>query len=159
MQEVFKEYKTHLLGLSKLKDWPCIKWSIEIPGLSEPMEYHTGLGHAFTKQDKKEKQKILTLSSSDKEIFCMDLLKAYNLKNSFYLNSLHHLYVKIPKIEDVLECLKTDKECGEMSFYEFCENFGYDKDSISALNTHFACMQTAQKMRNFDFSKYLTEEN
>jgi hypothetical protein len=47
-----------------------------------------------------------------------------------------------------LYCMISDMDCGEYSsFQDFCDNLGYDNDSIKALETYQACQQGARKFR------------
>lgn len=54
---------------------------------------------------------------------------------------------KTPSESDFLECLYSDADAGSMTFSEFCDNFGYSNDSISALNIYRECEETARKIR------------
>lgn len=51
-----------------------------------------------------------------------------------------------PEMEDVLDCLLSDARAGEMTFDEFCNEFGYDNDSIKILNAYKECKKTADKL-------------
>ena len=53
-----------------------------------------------------------------------------------------------PSAADVLACIVSDALAGEMSFHEFCREFGYDDDSRKAKATHRACQGMA-KVRGF----------
>lgn len=50
-----------------------------------------------------------------------------------------------------------DAEAGQKSIDEFCDDLGYDNDSIKALDVYRACMKTAQKLRGFKFPEGLGE--
>lgn len=53
-----------------------------------------------------------------------------------------------PDAASFLHCMLSDMEAGEhCSFQDFCDNFGYDNDSIKALETYQACQQGARKFR------------
>lgn len=52
-----------------------------------------------------------------------------------------------PTAYDLLYCLQSDCQAAEGSFDDFCSNFGYDNDSIKALNTYNACCEGAKKLR------------
>jgi len=52
-----------------------------------------------------------------------------------------------PRAADVLYCLTSDAQAEHMSFAWWCANFGYDTDSISALNTYNECVKEAEKLR------------
>jgi len=55
--------------------------------------------------------------------------------------------VEPPKLDDVLYCLVSDAEAENMGFADWCDNFGYDTDSRSALATYLECQETASKLR------------
>ena len=46
-----------------------------------------------------------------------------------------------PPLSDVLECLRSDASAMYESFENWCDEFGYDNDSIKALTTHSACQK------------------
>jgi hypothetical protein len=54
---------------------------------------------------------------------------------------------KPPRLDDVLHSLVSDYEAMEMSFYEWCSNFGYDTDSMKAQQIYMACQSNGLKMR------------
>ena len=47
-----------------------------------------------------------------------------------------------PTAETVLDCLLSDASAGEMTFEEFCSEFGYDTDSRKAEATYRACVRS-----------------
>lgn len=53
-----------------------------------------------------------------------------------------------PELADVVSCLMSDAQAGQMSFDEFCSEFGYDSDSRKALATWEACVNTAGPLRH-----------
>jgi len=53
-----------------------------------------------------------------------------------------------PEVRDVLECLFLDASAGEMTFDEFCREFGYDTDSRRAYDAWEACRRTRRRLRN-----------
>ena len=52
-----------------------------------------------------------------------------------------------PRASDVLFALISDAEAADMSFSEWCDNYGYDNDSISAFNTYRECEETGRELR------------
>lgn len=54
---------------------------------------------------------------------------------------------KKPKVADVLHSLIFDASAADENFYDWCANFGYSDDSIKAMNTYKACLETAQALR------------
>jgi hypothetical protein len=56
---------------------------------------------------------------------------------------------KTPKPWDVLFSLCSDAIMGNMSFKEFCNEFGYDEDSRKAEATYKQCVQMSAKLKVF----------
>ena len=51
-----------------------------------------------------------------------------------------------PEINSVLDALRTDF-IDDLSFQDFCLDFGYPTDSISALKTYKACLRNTEKVK------------
>lgn len=56
---------------------------------------------------------------------------------------------KKPTIADVLYSLFTDASAADYNFSDWCDTFGYSDDSIKALNTYKACLETATALRKY----------
>ena len=56
--------------------------------------------------------------------------------------------VKPLKIDDVLNCLVLDAQSGSECFDDFCDNFGYNQDSIKASEIYNNCKKNAKKLKN-----------
>lgn len=54
---------------------------------------------------------------------------------------------KKPKVADVLHSLILDASAADENFHDWCANYGYSDDSIKAMNTYKACLETAQALR------------
>lgn len=54
---------------------------------------------------------------------------------------------KPPTLDDVLSSLLLDSTAAQDSFEEWCDNFGYDTDSRSALDTYLQCQESYHKLR------------
>ena len=52
-----------------------------------------------------------------------------------------------PEIKDVLYCLVMEYTSGSETFQDFCDEFGYDNDSIKSLNIFKACQKNSEKMK------------
>lgn len=52
-----------------------------------------------------------------------------------------------PTQEEVLQCLVSDHDAGQYSFYDFCSAFGYSEDSISAFEIYRKCEITTKAIR------------
>lgn len=52
-----------------------------------------------------------------------------------------------PRAADVLYCILSDAEAIDCSFSDWCDMFGYDSDSIKALETYRECEKTGRELR------------
>lgn len=52
-----------------------------------------------------------------------------------------------PKHDDVMHALVSDADACDMSFEDWCADFGYDPDSRKALQTYLTCQETTAKLR------------
>lgn len=53
----------------------------------------------------------------------------------------------LPRLADVVSCLLLDMSAGEMTYDDFCSDFGYDTDSRKAYDIWLTCVDHAAKMR------------
>lgn len=68
-----------------------------------------------------------------------------------------------PQADDVLQCLQSDCQSGGLTHQEFCEEFGYDSDSIEQRDIYLKCQDSLNKLRklfgaNFNNFMELVEE-
>ena len=54
-----------------------------------------------------------------------------------------------PKVENVLDCLKSDYFVAQDGFEEFCANCGYSNDSIKSLKTYKIIKKQSKKLETF----------
>ena len=59
-----------------------------------------------------------------------------------------------PSVPRVLSSLLSDARAGEMSFYEFCNEFGYDTDNRSAIKTWRACARFVPRLQKLLGDRY-----
>ena len=52
-----------------------------------------------------------------------------------------------PKVAGVLYSLLMGASAADENFHDWCANYGYDDDSIKALNTYKACLETGAALR------------
>ena len=64
-----------------------------------------------------------------------------------------------PKVASVLYSLLSDASAEQRNFYEWCSDYGYSTDSISALNAYRACLDTAAALRKCFSNELLAELN
>lgn len=117
---------------AKSDDWreTSHEWIVTINDQS--FSYYTGLGHreaqTFTKVE-------------------FDRLKYKNLTDAGVQELLKISKPTPPKLDDVLHSLVMDADACEMSFDEWCDNFGSSTDSRKALETYLACQENTGKLR------------
>ena len=129
------------------KEWPCDSWLIQFNGVG--FEYKTGIGHRISHEKNKhrlnlkvqsqikELKNILCLSTNDRAII------ETNTKGT---------YAVMPTQASVLYCLLLDASVLDTSFTHWADDFGYDQDSLKALNVYNACCDNA-KLFNSIFSR------
>lgn len=109
------------------KGWKCDEWRVTLSKGAGKIEcpYYTGLGH----------RKIPALQ------------KARVLKE--YHHSRHAEFAKpvAPHAADVLHSLTLDGQAADMSFHDWCADYGYDSDSIKALGIYNECCKTGRELR------------
>ena len=119
--------------------------------------YFTGFGHVYhTKKSIESFRKEHSLAEDDVTINVTNysLIKEYFRKTNTLSSSK---FLTIVKRKDVEHCLHLDAKCGEMSFYDFCDELGYNQDSIKDFETYRACMETSHKMRGYKYFEGVEE--
>lgn len=139
------DFSTKHLGLF-LNDelWSHDKWIVTIEG--QTFDYSTGIGHrewdrakAWGNDGQAEFKRVLNMNpKKDREN-----LNHYHAK----LQSISK--VKPLEIDNILYSLVMDAYAGTLSHTDFCDNFGYDPDSIKGLSTYMECQKTLTKLRTF----------
>lgn len=119
--------------------------------------YFEGVGHSKVSRSRLSGNKNF-VAIKDDDVICavQKANRGYGRKPT--IDYYTYCYRKVPSSLDVLSCLKSDAECGDMSFNEFCDNYGYDNDSLKALDVYRQCMSTADKLRGYKFPKELDED-
>jgi hypothetical protein len=119
------KYSAKLVGPTKRDKWECDAWRVSFVRGNAEMEtdYFTGTGHRKSKTPNLKPGRFGYMAPSP----------------------------VTPCAADVLYSLCLDAEAESESFQNWCDNFGYDSDSISALNTYQACERIARDLyRVFD---------
>jgi hypothetical protein len=109
----------------------------------QEFDFYTGLGNRAP-SDAVAKQQATWgyqgLTANDKKG-----LTSYGRR---YLADVEKLRKPItPTAASVLHCLVLDAQAANSTFRNWCDDFGYDDDSISARNTYDACQKTADQLR------------
>lgn len=110
---------------------------------SESFDFFTGMGNrapATPKQKQEASYSFQGLTEKDRQ--------GITMYGKQYLAKVESLRKPVaPAAAAVLNCLLLDAEASSTSFRNWCDEFGYDDDSISARNTYDACQENADKLR------------
>ncbi len=138
-------YKAEFVGTKKDQNWERDQFVVIFSNgkISESFDFSTGIGHRLSligtnyKLSGKQIESVKTL----KETIGTDRLDNTVIKLS------SGGYVVKPTQASVLYCLLSDADLGSESFDDFCDNLGYNSDSIADFKTYQACMATAKQLR------------
>lgn len=142
-----------LVRANNVRDkWQCDSWLISLTkgNVSREFEYHTGTGHRVISNADSERilreyggelykdvtdGKIKRKGQTDFQRRCMN--REYQLRAKPFA----------PHVTGLLYSLILDSSACDQSFDSWCEDYGYDNDSIKARNTYDACQKNTDNMR------------
>lgn len=124
------KFEIDYLGFEANAAWPAHRWTVKINGAS--FEYRTGAGHA---------------TPFFRDTFPGARRNARPTDRPVIADADRQAWVDVPKADDVLACLLDDARAGSESFDDFASNYGVSSDSLKALDTYRACMDTAARLR------------
>lgn len=109
-------------------DWQCDQWRVTLSSKAgfHSFDYFTGLGHRTKAAPMHNPPRINTIA---------------------WVNWQKTRKPRKPKVVDVLHSLILDASAADENFHDWCANYGYSDDSIKAMNTYKACLETAQALR------------
>lgn len=127
IEEIPVHYEVTYAGQTKRHNWDCDAWRYKINDIEG--DYFTGLG-----------LRKITKSAP----------KCGLPKNTIGYKQWEDSYLKPvkPHLADILYSLFSEADALDMNFKEWCDNFGYDDDSIKALNIYNQCIDIGYKLRN-----------
>ena len=138
------KYDAHYIGAVGGK-WPHDKFNIVLtPTGKSPylFEFSTGIGHRVHLKNFKVPTKTVFNGTKHREL--TGWTKAFISNDSF---RPEYVVVK-PTAASVLYSILLDGSAIDMSFHDWCGDYGYDTDSISARSTYDACCVTGVKLRS-----------
>lgn len=145
LKDAGTSYKIHSAGQNLVRDgWECDGWRAELTNgrFTETFDYFTGLGHRAPVTDTQR----IAASYEFQGLTVADKKGATNYGKR-YLKRVQELRKpQPPHIAGVLHSLILDASARNESFPDWCANFGYDDDSIKALNTYKACCEEGNKL-------------
>lgn len=148
---------THLCLQSNDDFWVHDKWSVYIE--HEHFEYSTGIGHRVAKHARKSPRTGKWFNpvgyGTGQAARDFERMKNMRIKETVenyrsFMDRLSEVSKPVPpSIDDILYSLVLDAESGSYSFKDWCDNFGYDEDSLKALDIYRACQKISKKVRKF----------
>jgi hypothetical protein len=135
-------FSASYLYFDDTKEWKSDKWLIKISGNGkvETFDYSTGTGH---RQLPVKKDYYLRYALEG-----LKTAKTATTRNNYLLDIESHKLPVVPCAASVLFCLLLDSQAANESFSNWCDNFGYDADSIKAFNTYQLCEANSKKLGN-----------
>tara|TARA_R110002020_G_scaffold428322_1_gene637879 strand:- start:460 stop:996 length:537 start_codon:yes stop_codon:yes gene_type:complete len=139
--------KPVFIGSFNHDEWPHDRFSVLINGTGKPInsfEYSTGIGHrikpagsfGLNAKQKREIKQLKDCLNLDKVLFSGGGVRGHNPA----------YYIKLPSQASVLYSLIMDSDVKEHSFYDWCDCFGYDNDSLKALDIYRVCEKNADNL-------------
>lgn len=130
-----KYFVSHLANRENDLEWQCDEWVISFKG--ESFTFKTGLGHRLENKGKRVKPNPKAIK---------DLMNVTGLSYSTVRIVNGFVYAVIPTQASVLYCLLMDAQANDESFNNWCDNYGYDNDSMKAFKIYQSCCDTAEKL-------------
>jgi len=117
------------------ENWKCDQWTITFKGKSAAsiFEFFTGIGH----------RKIV----NHKDFKAGTMIRAKTKTIKPYTSHVQFEVVSKPTPASVLYCLIGDMEATNETFGDWCDNYGYDNDSMKAHAIYNACIENAKKLQ------------
>jgi hypothetical protein len=124
------------------------KYIVIIEG--QDFEYSCGIGHRIELDRFKRDEFKKLMNKNPKK----DKANLY-----LYIDQLKKVSKPKPlNIDDILYSLVLDSQASLETFDDFCDNFGYDNDSIKANEIYKACQKNAKKVKTFIKDLHIASE-
>ena len=129
--------------------WICDKFNVTFStnNNSKSFDFHTGLGHRIEKVPANIKEKRERLNM-ERLCFRVETVKHGRTAWEFCVS---------PMAASVLYSLILDSTAKEQCFDDWCDDFGYNSDSIHYFNLYRECCANADKLRKVFTSKQINK--
>ena len=126
-------FSVQLVGATKRDEWECDEWRVTLRGARAEYvsQFFTGIGHRKMKKN----AEAFRNGARPGTIAYADWQKRFSAPQA-------------PHAASVLHSLVLDGQAVDMSFVDWCAEYGYDEDSRKALSTYEACCECGRKLRN-----------
>lgn len=135
----------------KRDGWECDGWRVVLgkADTSESFDYYTGTGHrVIFKPEQYEIERKALASCVNKRSIMAENIRA---------NMADCVKPFAPFAAGVLHSLINDRQAICLSFNQWCSEYGYDNDSLSAFRTYQACCETGEKLLRIFSRKQIRE--
>jgi hypothetical protein len=111
--------------------WPCFEWRVTFTGKSGQwvVPYFCGIGNVIYPKGMKNPYP--------------NTVMGWEIWENQYARP------KKPIADEVLQVLIMDASASDYNFNDWCAEYGYSDDSISALNTYRECLEIAVNLRKY----------
>lgn len=142
--------KTTFVGMVESEEWSHFLWSVLIND-KVVFEYKTGLGLVTTKKLMSFNQPNIGGSKVNrKNQFIVkhgnEFFKAVVVNNR--IGSWLLANPTMPTNKDILFALLLDSQVLDESYQNWCDNYGYDSDSMKAFKIYQACCDNTKKLQS-----------
>lgn len=122
--------KIEYVGETVRDEWPCFEWRCTLSSKAGfwSFPYYCGKGHVEVRP------------GAPRDI---------SNPNTLYRENWERRWTKpkAPTADDVLHSLISDAAAENENFHDWCADYGYSDDSITALNTYRQCLEIATQLR------------
>lgn len=142
LESIGVSFTVYGAGVGLVRDcWECDGWRAEFrnkTGVVELFDYFTGIGHRVIFNESSYKREQLNLKGLNPHCIAAEKIRKQMAQ-----------YIKPfpPFAASVLHCLILDSSADDMSFSNWCDDYGYDTDSIKTLTVYNACCDNAKRLR------------
>lgn len=139
------------MGAQIRDKWECDAWNITLyrTGKKDVFNslYYTGIGHrVLSAMGKLEKSRIQRTYKG-----------SVNLRHMLAQNKKENAKPQVPHIAGILCSFMLDASANDYSFNDWCNEYGYESDSIKALNMYQECCNTAKELHKLFNRSELSE--
>lgn len=127
------KFRVQIVGPTMRDNWECDAWRFTMAGkMTYSGDYYTGTGNRKLTKQAERMNKLYGYEKSKPEPVA-------------------------PCATDVLYSLINDSQAADMSFNDWCSDYGYNNDSIKALATYQACCKEGEELRKVFSRETLAE--
>lgn len=147
------KYTANFIDIDKdTNNWIRYEWRISFSDNEKNISLPYFMGIAYTINGKNKKDLRINYLLNNGHIVKLDTISGNKIMSNKELNKYESSFFvpAPPEILDVLASLKLDSEASNISFSNWCCEFGYNEDSRKDFNTYLLCQESGIKLRFFN---------